>query len=108
MYAPLDFRFAAMEFLESDYVNSYAWCPTLVLIPCSLVPAFLQLVKQRHPGVLIIQLRQLTHDLAASFILQVWNHHLDRHNLVAALSGMRRALHASFAQTQFLPALRAR
>src|ERR1700743_3548885 len=90
MYAPFDLRFAGMA--SSHHSTQSA----------------LQLIEQLHPGVLIIQFRQLAHNLAAALILQRWHHHLNRHNLVAALASIRRALHAALPHAQFLPALRAR
>src|SRR5271157_1238533 len=68
---------------------------------------WLQLVKQRLPRVLVVQLGQLAHDLAAALVVEVRHRHFDSHNLVAALLGPLRVLHAALPHAQLLPALRA-
>src|ERR1035441_2293870 len=49
---------------------------------------FLQLIEKGNTRILIIQFRELPHDFAASLILQMRDHDLDRDDLVAALTGM--------------------
>jgi len=57
-------------------------------------PAALDLFKQCCARVLAVQFGQFAHDLATALILQHRHHHLDGHDLVAALVGPLRVLHA--------------
>src|ERR1035441_9208486 len=95
MYAPFDLRFAAIVVPESAYINRLAPCAGV----CRLT---LQLIEERRPRVLVVQLGQLAHDLAAALVLELRHRDLDGHNLVAALAGVLGALHAPLPHAQLL------
>ncbi len=58
-------------------------------------------------GVLVVELGQLAHDLAAALVLQRGNDNLDGNDLVAALARLLRVFHAAIPHPELLAALRA-
>src|SRR5579872_407215 len=93
MYAPLDLRFVAIA-SSPDYLK--------------LLSPVLQVIEERDARILIVELRQFAHDLLATLVLQMRDHHGDSHDLVAALAGVRGTLHAAIAHAQLLAALGSR
>src|ERR1039458_9394707 len=65
----------------------------------------LQLVKQFAGRILVVELPEFAHDLAASFVVQRWYYHGDGDNLVTSLPGPLRILDSALAHAQFLAAL---